>query len=82
MKHSYKPSGICAARIDFEIDENQVIHNVYFHGGCSGNSKGMAALVEGMKVEEAIKRLRGIPCRNGTSCPDQLSKALAAAINK
>lgn len=79
-KYSFKPSGICPMRIDFEIDDDQRIHGVYFHGGCAGNSKGIAALVEGMNVEEAVSRLKGISCRNGTSCPDQLAKALSAHL--
>ncbi|MCR5279382.1 MAG: TIGR03905 family TSCPD domain-containing protein [Lachnospiraceae bacterium] len=77
----YTPSGICATGIDFEVIDGKV-ENVVFTKGCDGNHKGLNALIKGMKVEEAIERLRGITCgpRN-TSCPDQLSKALAAYKN-
>lgn len=78
----YRPSGICAQGIDFEVVDGRV-HDVKFFGGCDGNHKGIAALIEGMMVEEAIDRLSGITCgpRN-TSCPDQLSKALAEYVAK
>jgi uncharacterized protein (TIGR03905 family) len=72
----YKTSGVCASFIDYEV-ENGIVHNVHFHGGCPGNTQAIAALVEGMTVTEAIRRLRGIQCRGGTSCPDQLAKALS-----
>jgi uncharacterized protein (TIGR03905 family) len=78
LRQSIKSKGgICAPQIDFEVDDNNIVHNVRFWGGCSGNSKGLSALVEGMAVAEVIRRLRGIQCRNGTSCPDQLAQALA-----
>lgn len=77
----YKPSGICAMGIDFDVRDKRV-YDVRFYGGCDGNHKGIAALIEGMMVEEAIDRLSGITCgpRN-TSCPDQLAKALTAYKN-
>ena len=53
-----------------------MIENVQFIGGCTGNTQGVARLVKGMKVDEVISRLKGIQCRAGTSCPDQLSRAL------
>jgi uncharacterized protein (TIGR03905 family) len=72
----YKPSGICAVGIDFEVVDGKVA-DVSFTGGCDGNHKGITALIKGMKVEEAIERIRGIKCGpRPTSCPDQLSKAL------
>lgn len=78
----YAPKGICAIGIDFEVIDGRV-HGVKFTGGCDGNHKGLAALIEGMMVDEAIDRLRGITCgpRN-TSCPDQLSYALEAYKNQ
>ena len=80
MKHSYKPSGVCSQKIEFELDENDVISSVKFYGGCNGNLKGIAALVEGMKKDEAIKRLEGIKCGfKSTSCPDQFAAALKSA---
>lgn len=72
----YKTSGVCASAIDFEV-ENGLVRNVRFIGGCSGNTQGVAALVEGMPVEEVISRLEGIRCGyKSTSCPGQLAKAL------
>ena len=80
MAFSYRPQGVCARGITFDI-EGGIVRNVKFEGGCSGNTQGVAALVDGMPVEEAIRRLRGIRCGfKGTSCPDQLSKALEAAL--
>lgn len=63
--------------------ENNIVTSVEFVGGCNGNSQGVAALVEGMDVHEAIRRLEGIHCGpRPTSCPDQLSKALKQAIGE
>ena len=73
---TYKTTGTCSRVIDFEVVDNQV-HNVRFQGGCSGNTQGVARLVEGMPVDEAIRRLEGIRCgMKPTSCPDQLATAL------
>lgn len=73
------PTGVCSKAIDVEL-EGDTVKSVAFTGGCNGNTKGVAALVEGMKVEEAIRRLSGINCGGrGTSCPDQLAKALREA---
>ena len=73
---TYKTTGTCARAIDLEVVDNQV-HNVQFQGGCSGNTQGVARLVEGMPVDEAIRRLEGIRCgMKPTSCPDQLATAL------
>ena len=79
MQYSYKTRGTCASKITFELEDNK-IHNVQFTGGCSGNTQGVAALVEGMDVDEAISRMRGIRCGSKpTSCPDQLAAALEQA---
>ena len=68
--------GTCSRQIDIELD-NDIIRSDRFTGGCDGNTQGVAALVRGMKVEEAIARLEGNDCRGrGTSCPDQLARAL------
>lgn len=76
MVHEYLPTGVCSMRITIEVEENK-IKSVKFLGGCAGNTKGVAALVEGMDIDEAIKRLKGIDCRGkGSSCPDQLAIAL------
>ena len=80
---TYKTKGVCAQGIEFEIDDNKKVHNIKFTGGCSGNTQGVARLVEGMDVNEAISRMKGIDCNGrGTSCPDQLAKALEPAIQK
>ena len=72
----YKTSGVCSSAIDFDVVDNKVT-NVKFIGGCSGNTQGVAALIEGMDIDEAIKRIEGIRCGfRPSSCPDQLSKAL------
>lgn len=76
--YSYKTSGVCSSTINLEIEDN-IIKNVEFVGGCSGNLQGIGSLVKGMSVDEVITKLQGIDCRSrGTSCPDQLSKALTA----
>lgn len=74
--YTYRPEGVCSQQIQFDID-GDVIKNVTFLGGCPGNLQGISRLVEGMKVEDAIKKLEGIRCGGKpTSCPDQLAKAL------
>ena len=76
MQYEYKTKGTCSQRIFFDV-ENGKVTNVQFVGGCNGNLKGIAALVEGMDVEEVIRRVEGIRCgMKATSCPDQLAKAL------
>lgn len=72
--------GTCSRQIDIEIEEG-VIRSVAFTGGCHGNTQGVAALVRGMRAEEAVAKLAGIDCRGkGTSCPDQLARALKEAL--
>ncbi|MDE7418531.1 MAG: TIGR03905 family TSCPD domain-containing protein [Lachnospiraceae bacterium] len=72
----YKTSGTCSQLIDFEV-EDDIIRSVAFTGGCNGNLKGISALVSGMKVDDAISKLKGIKCGyKNTSCPDQLARAL------
>lgn len=79
---NYKTSGVCSKEIEFEI-ENNIIKSVNFIGGCSGNTQGISKLVEGMSVDEVIKRLEGVKCGyRPTSCPDQLAKALKAYLDK
>lgn len=74
----YQTRGTCSSAIDIEVN-NGIIESVAFIGGCNGNLKGIAALVKGMKVEDAISRLEGIRCGfKNTSCPDQLAQALKA----
>ena len=74
---TYTTKGTCSRAIEISVDDNSIITSVKFIGGCSGNTQGVAALVKGMKADEAISRLEGIRCGfKGTSCPDQLAKAL------
>lgn len=74
--------GTCSRQIDIDID-GETILNVQFTGGCHGNTQGVAALVRGMRIDEVIARLDGIDCRGkGTSCPDQLARALKTAREK
>ncbi|MBO5936281.1 MAG: TIGR03905 family TSCPD domain-containing protein [Clostridia bacterium] len=80
MTHSYKTRGVCARGISFDIEDN-IVKNIKFSGGCSGNTQGVAKLAEGMTADEIIARLSGIKCGfKGTSCPDQLAMAVAEAI--
>ena len=75
---TYQTKGVCSRMIDIDI-ENGVITHVQYHGGCSGNTQGVAALIAGMNIDEAIARIEGIHCGpRSTSCPDQLSRALKA----
>ena len=77
----YKTRGTCTTQIDIEVD-GDIIKSVKFTGGCNGNLQGVSRLVEGMKAEDAIKKLRGIKCGfKPTSCPDQLSYAIEQAMN-
>ncbi len=77
----YKTKGTCSTQIDIEVD-GDIIKSVKFTGGCNGNLQGVSRLVEGMKAEDAIARLRGIKCGfKPTSCPDQLSYAIEQAMN-
>lgn len=79
MTYTYYPTGVCSRMIKIEIEDNK-IKSVAFTGGCNGNTKGISALTEGMDIDEAINKLSGIDCGGrGTSCPDQLSKALLEA---
>lgn len=72
----FKTSGVCSRSIEFDVVNNKVT-NVQFEGGCSGNTQGVSALIEGMDIDEAIRRMKGIKCGfKSTSCPDQLAAAL------
>ena len=76
-----KPEGVCSQAIELKIFGDEIL-DVAFYGGCNGNLKGIAALVEGMDVDAVIERVRGIRCgMKQTSCPDQLAQALLAAKN-
>ncbi|HEY8390577.1 MAG TPA: TIGR03905 family TSCPD domain-containing protein [Clostridia bacterium] len=71
----YNTKGTCARQIIFDVKDNKLI-DLKFAGGCSGNLRGITQLVIGQDIDYVIDKLQGIVCRNGTSCPDQLSKAL------
>lgn len=76
MTYTYKTHGTCSREIQFEVNDG-IVSKVRFVSGCNGNLQGIGQLVEGMNVEDVIKRLKGINCNGkGTSCPDQLAKAL------
>ncbi|MBO4375611.1 MAG: TIGR03905 family TSCPD domain-containing protein [Lachnospiraceae bacterium] len=78
----YKPSGVCCTGIDIDT-EGSIIKEVKFTNGCSGNTQGIARLVQGMEIDEAVKRLSGIRCGSKpSSCPDQLAKALIQIRNE
>ena len=79
---TYSTKGTCSKQIIFDIDENNTIHNVKFIGGCSGNLQGISRLVEGKTPDEVVALLKGIRCKQNTSCPDQLAKALIAYKKK
>ena len=82
MQYSYKTHGTCSQEIHFDVDEQGIVSNVSFVGGCNGNTKGVAALVEGLTVDEIEKRLKGIQCgMKGTSCVDQLAQGVREALN-
>ena len=79
---TYLPKGTCSRKIDLIIEDG-VIKKVRFTGGCNGNAQGVEKLVTGQKASEIIEKLKGINCNGkGTSCPDQLAKALESAIKK
>ncbi|MBP3284272.1 MAG: TIGR03905 family TSCPD domain-containing protein [Clostridia bacterium] len=80
MIYTYKTRGTCSVKIEFEVNDG-IVSNVKFYSGCNGNLQGIAHLVEGMKAEEVIEKLKGINCNGrGTSCPDQLAKALEEVL--
>ena len=81
MVYNYRTRGTCSRLINFEV-ENGVVRNVSFEGGCNGNLKGIAALVEGMNIDDVIAKVEGIRCGfKSTSCPDQLAQALREVKN-
>ncbi len=81
MKYTYYTQGTCSSQIDFDLDEQGIIRDVQFYGGCNGNLQGISVLVRGMKASDAIAKLQGIRCGyKNTSCPDQLATALREAV--
>ena len=83
MTYSYKTHGTCSRRIDFDLDDDNTVHNVRFTGGCNGNLSGISSIVEGMNAEDVIDRFDGIRCGfKQTSCPDQFATALRKALEE
>ncbi len=80
MTIEYTPKGVCSRKITVEVEDG-IVKSVVFTGGCNGNTQGVARLAQGMKVEDVIARLENVDCGGrGTSCPDQLAKALKQAL--
>ena len=81
MVFTYRPRGVCSQLMEIEVEDNRLV-SLKVMGGCSGNLQGIARLVEGMEIDEVIRRLEGIRCGyKKTSCPDQLAKALREINN-
>lgn len=82
MNYSYKPKGVCPVNIEFDIEDG-IIHNVKYTGGCNGNLQAVSRLVEGLPAEDVVSKLEGISCGfKGTSCGDQLAKAINEVLGK
>ena len=79
---TFTPRGTCSRQIIFDLAEDNTIHNVKFMGGCNGNLQGIARLVEGKTPDEIVPLLKGIRCKQDTSCPDQLAQALEPYMKK
>lgn len=82
MSYIYTPKGVCSRKIYINMDGDKIL-SVQFEGGCSGNTSGLSKMVEGLKAQEVIDKLKGIKCGSkNTSCPDQLATALEEILNK
>ncbi len=79
---TYPNTGTCPKSVTFELDGDGVVTSCSFQGGCPGNTAGVARLAVGRKATDLIATLKGVPCRNGTSCPDQFARALEAELAK
>ena len=78
---SFRPRGVCSQRMDITIEDDRIV-SLQVLGGCDGNLQGISRLIEGMTIDTVIQKLSGINCDGkGTSCPDQLSKALEQALS-
>ena len=81
MTYSRKNKGVCSLATEVSLTDDGVIESVAVVGGCNGNLKGVCTLLQGLRAEEAVSRLKGLTCGNkSTSCPDQLAKALKSAV--
>lgn len=82
MTYTYRPKGVCSQKMIIELEDG-IIKKVEVLGGCHGNLQGISSLVQGMRAEDAIARMKGIRCGfKNTSCPDQMSKALEEALQQ
>ena len=82
MEYRFYPTGVCSREMIFDIEDG-IVKDLKVIGGCNGNLKGISSLIRGMKLEDIISKLEGIDCNGrGTSCPDQISKALKEYMNK
>ena len=82
MRYKYETKGTCSRLIEFTVEDG-ILKDVVYTGGCNGNLQGISKLVEGMKVEDVIAKLKGVRCgMKSTSCPDQLAMALTAVLEK
>ena len=79
---TYMTRGTCSRQILFDVTEDNLVKNVKFIGGCSGNLQAVSRLVDGKDIDEVISLLKGIKCRGNTSCPDQLAKALEKYLSE
>ena len=76
----YTPKGVCSKQMEIDVEDG-TIQDVRVLGGCNGNLKGIASLLKGMRVEDAVQRMEGLQCgMKSTSCPDQLAQALKTAL--
>ena len=83
MVYEFRPRGVCSQQMRVELDDQHIIQRLEVLGGCSGNLQGISALVQGMKAEDAIQRLRGIRCGfKSTACPDQLAQGLETSLTQ
>lgn len=81
MKIEFKTSGVCCRQITLEVDENNIIQEADFQGGCNGNLSGISKLIVGQNAKDVAEKLKGTTCGSkDTSCPDQLSKAIVEAL--
>jgi len=83
MIFEYTNRGVCSRKTVVDLSDSGIINEIKIVGGCNGNTSGIAGLLKGMKAKDAIERLKGIDCNGrGTSCPDQVAKALEGALEK
>lgn len=77
MKYEFTPKGVCSSKYIIDIDENNNINSLEVIGGCDGNLKGISNIVKGMNIDKVIDSFLNVECRSkGTSCPDQIARAL------